>query len=272
MSSCVAVSSAIILVNFSYLLTQRRNLGPFLFCVRPSCLFELHFAFHFSLVSLLSLKCFSFLNDVDFLLQVQEKAQIVWYALRDSAKVVYALTELRDSSCLAVCINVFSVHQLLDAMLGSISVGSSWTDSLIILNRIKQDWILAQSCFVFDLFSADYASRFVVAPIFVIFQISGKLFWLEQPKITTEVTEKFNWVALCSRWLLVITQEICQGGKSHNLPSVWNKTQAVSQHVPGKDMQSRHCCWTECKNSAELDASSDSRPLSLRWIENKKKI
>lgn len=173
-----------------------------LFSFVSSCLFELRFAVHFSLVSLLSLKCFSFLNDIDILLEVQEEAQIVRYALQDRAKVVYALTELKDSSRLAVCINVFSVHQLLDAMLGSISVGSSWTDSLIILNRIKQDWILAQNCFVFELFRADYASRFVVAPIFVIFQISGKLFWLEQPKISTEVTE-INWVALCSRWLLV---------------------------------------------------------------------
>lgn len=110
-----------------------------LFSFVSSCLFELRFAVHFSLVSLLSLKCFSFLNDIDILLEVQEEAQIVRYALQDRAKVVYALTELKDSSRLAVCINVFSVHQLLDAMLGSISVGSSWTDSLIILNRIKQD-------------------------------------------------------------------------------------------------------------------------------------
>lgn len=110
-----------------------------LFSFVSSCLFELRLAVHFSLVSLLSLKCFSFLNDIDILLEVQEEAQIVRYALQDRAKVVYALTELKDSSRLAVCINVFSVHQLLDAMLGSISVGSSWTDSLIILNRIKQD-------------------------------------------------------------------------------------------------------------------------------------
>lgn len=51
---------------------------------------------------------------------------------------MYALTELRDSSTLAVCRKVFSVCQLLDAMSGSVSVGSAWIDSPITLNGIKQ--------------------------------------------------------------------------------------------------------------------------------------
>lgn len=37
--------------------------------------------------------------------------------------------------------------------------------------------------------------------------------------------------------LQLITQEVCWGSKSHNLLSVWNKTEVLSQSVPGKHMQ-----------------------------------